>query len=701
MHRTEKEPAAFRLPAEKNRKMKEASAEEKPVVPGELTTGRGAEIRPQGSMTIYLMLTMIIVLVLICTLVESARVSAVSANIRSLTYMGMDSVFSEFAQPVFDDYGIMVLWKSDEEFVSEFSEYVNANLDVSELSYSANADLYGISLTGNYLVSSSMITDDAGLLFADQVYEYMEYYMLESAAETLLEELDIFGQSDIVSDFMDTLSEYSEVFTEVEEKVSAVKEAIEKIRSISEDPRSLLDELYDTASGFSEEDGVYSEFSSALAQLKNVKSELESALEDIQEYTDEYYESVDEAKEAAAVLEESLLSKGEDLDEEIYASLEEQVSDLVQKSTDTDADYYEVGANEETVQEYIDMLESLENLFGQLDEGLSSDNAGEYADAIAQYQEIFSSFDLDELGVNLDTSAVETEDRSILEYIGNLIDKGVLAYVKDDVSEKTTETDELPSVSVDSSSEDDEETIAQATANKVIFGQYVLEHFGNAVETKEDTALDYEVEYILGGKDSDVGNLKVVVNRIVALRSSLNFISILQDSAKKNEAYTLATAMVGFTGMPLLITAFQILILTAWSMAEAVTDVKALLEGEKVPTIKNSTQWNLSIEDFKNFTGKDIETVSYESGLEYEDYLRVLLAMQGKQKQYYRTMDVIQLNMCLNENENFRMTDCMVSAQISTSFSANRLFTAFSWVDSSLTAAGGGWTFTLTQDYEY
>ena len=659
------------------------------------------QLRADGSITIYLMLTIVIVLVLICTLVESGRVSAVSANVRSLAYMGMDSIFSEFAEPVFEEYGIMVLWKSEEEFVSEFSEYVNENLDVSDLSYQADADLYGISLTGNYLVSSSMVTDDSGLLFADQVYEYMEYYMLKSAAEALLEELDIFDQGDIVSDFMDTLSDCSEVFTEVEEKVSAVKEAIEKIQSISDDPLSLLDELYNTASGFSEEDGVYSEFSSVLTQLKNVKSSLESALEDIQEYTDEYYESADEAKEAAALLEESLASKADDLDEEIYESLKEQINELAQKSADTDADYYEVGANAETVQEYIDKLESLEGLFERLSDGLSEDNALEYADAISEYQEIFSSFDLNELGVNFDTSAVETQDSSILSYISNLVDQGVLAYVMDDISEKTIETDELPSVTADSSSEDEEETIAQAAANKVIFGQYVLGHFGNAVSVKDDTALDYEVEYILGGKDSDVENMKVVVGKIVALRSSLNFISILQDSAKKEEAYALATAMVGFTGMPLLITAFQILILTAWAMAEAVTDVKALLDGEKVPTIKSSSEWNLSIEGFKNFTGKDIETISYESGLDYEDYLRVLLTMQGKQKQYYRTMDVIQINMCLNENEDFKMADCAVSAQMSATFTASRLFTAFSWADSALETTQSGWSFTITQDYEY
>lgn len=660
-----------------------------------------AENSCRGSITIYLMLVLVIILVLICTLVESGRVSAVSMRVRSLTYMGMDSVFSEYAKSIFEDYGIMVLWKDEDDFLSEFEEYVQANLDVSDLSYSGTTSFYGISLSDVSLSSAEYITDDGGLIFAQQVYEYMEYYLAKEAAESLLESLNIFGQGDIVSSFVEKIESYSDVFTEVEEKVSAVKDAVVKAKQITSSPENILSELFDLAASYSEGEDTSSDFSSALKELKSVKSSIEDALLDIQDATDEYYTSTEKAAEAASELEESLLEEADDLDEDIYESIKGQIDELSEKSADTQADYYGVAENERTVKEYLTELESLEELFKDLDEDLNEENAEEYMALAQKYQEIFSNFDLESLGVNFDAESIEQEDSSILDYISNLIDKGVLAYVKDDISEKTIETDNLPSVTVDSSSGDSQENIAQATANKVIFGEYILGHFGNAVDALEDTALDYEVEYIIAGKSSDLANLKVVTAEIVSLRSALNFISILQDSVKKQEAYALASAMVGFTGMPLLITAVQMLILTAWSMAEAVTDVKSLFEGEKVPTIKTSSQWNLSIEGFKNFTGKDLETASYDTGLEYEDYLRVLLAMQGKQKQYYRTMDVIQANVNVNENADFEMAGCISAAGVEAQYIIPELFTSISWVKSSLALSGSGYSFVLTQEYEY
>lgn len=163
----------------------------------------------------------------------------------------------------------------------------------------------------------------------------------------------------------------------------------------------------------------------------------------------------------------------------------------------------------------------------------------------------------------------------------------------------------------------------------------------------------------------------------------------------------LATAMVGFTGLPVLIKIFQILILTAWSAAEAVTDVKTLLSGGKVPTIKQSTEWNLSIEGFKNFSGSDVEGSSSERGLEYEDYLRVLLVMQDKETQYYRTMDMIQANLCLNENEAFRISECIESVELTADFKAGQIFTAIPFVKNIIGSSGDAYTFSVTQSYGY
>lgn len=655
----------------------------------------------KGSMTIYLALVLIIILVLICTLIESARVSAISANLKSLTYMGADSVFSEFAEPIFSDYGIMVLWKSEADFTEEFNEYVEANLDDSDLAFSANANLYGMALTGSSLSSMTCITDENGLLFAEQVYDYMEYYLAQDAAEELLDSLDIFSQSDTVSDYMEKINSYTDVFTKVEEQVSEVKSSIDEVQSYTDTPQSLLEELYDSAESFSENGVSSSVFSETLTELKNLTSDLESSLEDVLEETDTYYEYVEDAQAAAEELQDTLLDEADDLDSDIYESLNELVEELSETTADSELDYYEVSANKNTTEEYIEKLESLENLFETLSGGLTEENAGEYMNAISAYEELFSDFDLDELGVNFDTSVTETEDSSILDFISGLLSEGVLAYVKDDISEKSVETEDFPSETVSYSASDSEESLSEATLNTVIFGEYVLTHFGNASEEKDDTALDYEAEYIIGGKDSDVENLKVVVNRITAIRSSLNFISILADSSKKSEAYTLATAMVGYTGMPVLIKVFQMLILSAWASAEAITDVKALLEGEKVPTIKDSDEWNLSIEGFKNFTAKDIEVISCDTGLDYEDYLRVLLAMENRQTQYYRTMDMIQADMVLNENEDFLMAECLCEAEICASYTASQLFTAIPLVKNNLNASEGNYTFTIDQAYSY
>ena len=654
-----------------------------------------------ASMTIYLALMLVIILSLIFALTESARVSAVLLSARSLTYLSADSVFSEYGDSVFSEYGIMVLWKDEDEFISEFEDYAEAGIDTSDILYAANADLYGLSFTGAALESVTYITDSDGLLFAQQVYEYMAWYITQSSALEILEELGIFGQSSEVSEFMEEVNSYSDVFAAVEESVSDIREEIEQAQEIAPDPSQLLGSLYDAVYAYAENDVSASVFSSALTDLKNAQSEIESALEDIRQASEAYYESTQTALEAVNGLEADLENMAQDLSSDVYESLAKQLSALKEQSSDTETDYYGVAANEEVLEEYISMIESLEDLFEQLDGSLTEENAAEYMEVISEYQKIFEDFDLSRLGVDSETESVQTESTSVLSFITGLVGKGVTAYVKEDISEKTTDLSELPSVQADISGSDEDEDLSELSANRIIFGQYVLSHFGNAVSVRDDTALEYEAEYVIGGKSSDLENLKVVVGKLVTLRSGLNLISLMQDTDKMAEIETLAAAMAGFTGMPLLTKAAELLIMSAWSAAEAIADVKALLEGQKVPAIKDSDEWSLTIEGFKNFNGKDLETVSCDDGLGYEDYLRVLLAMQDPETQYFRTMDLIQMDICLNENEEFKMADCMESVEVTAYYTASQLF-ASPLSSKSLTASSGGrYSFAVTQAYGY
>ena len=654
-----------------------------------------------ASITIYLALILVIILSLVFTLTESARVSAALFSARSLTYLSADSVFSEYADSVFSEYGIMVLWKDEDEFISSFEGYAEAGLDTSDILYAANADFYGISFTGAAAESVTYITDSGGLLFAQQVYEYMAYYITQSAALEILDELGIFGQSGTVSEFMEEVNSYSDVFAAVEESVSDIQEEIEQAQEIDQDPSELLGSLYDAVYAYAENDVSASVFSSALADLKNAQSVIESALEDIREASETYYESTQSALEAVNRLEEDLEDMAEDLSSDVYESLAGQISALKEQSTDTETDYYGVAANNEVLEEYISMIESLEDLFAQLDGTLTEENAAGYMEVITEYQTVFADFDLSSLGVDLETESVRTESTSVLSFISGLIGKGVTAYVKEDISEKTADISVLPSAEADLSDNDEDEDLSALSANRIIFGQYVLSHFGNAVSARENTALEYEAEYVIGGKSSDLENLKVVVGKLVTLRSGLNLISLMQDTDKMAEVEALAAAMVGFTGMPLLVKAAELLIMSAWAAAEAIVDVKALLEGQKVAAVKDSDEWSLTIEGFKNFNGKDLETVSCEDGLEYEDYLRVLLAMQDPETQYYRTMDLIQMDVCLNENEDFRMAECIESAEITAYFTASQLFASLPFAASLTSSSGGRYSFAVTQVYGY
>lgn len=169
-----------------------------------------------------------------------------------------------------------------------------------------------------------------------------------------------------------------------------------------------------------------------------------------------------------------------------------------------------------------------------------------------------------------------------------------------------------------------------------------LEKYFNYYEKQdqaEDTVLQYELEYVLGGNQSDEENLEYVVNRLILLRFCCNAIYAFQDTQLKGEAMTLATAMVGFTGTAPLIEATKYTILSAVSLLEAIEDTKRLLAGETISLMKNKSNFRWSV------TGKT-EKPAETKGFSYEKYLQILFFLSGKEeKQMLRMQDIMQVNI--------------------------------------------------------
>ena len=184
--------------------------------------------------------------------------------------------------------------------------------------------------------------------------------------------------------------------------------------------------------------------------------------------------------------------------------------------------------------------------------------------------------------------------------------------------------------------------------NDVFFLAYLLEHFPDASEYLAENGengpwLDYQLEYLIAGKDTDIGNLESVCGRLLAIREGMNYTYLLSDSAKTAECAALAAALVGVTMIPGLVEAVKQVLLLAWAFAESVLDVRRLLNGKKVAFYKDSSSWKLSLSgalEMGSLSGFDEQEDS--GGLQYRDYLGILLTLTGREQKVIRSLDAIE-----------------------------------------------------------
>lgn len=199
--------------------------------------------------------------------------------------------------------------------------------------------------------------------------------------------------------------------------------------------------------------------------------------------------------------------------------------------------------------------------------------------------------------------------------------------------------------------------------DKLWFLQYLNRYFscgsGSAKKGSEAHALEYELEYCVAGKSSDYENLEKTVKELLLIREAGNFTTIMQDGKKQALALEIATAAVGFTGAAPLIYAVKIGILLAWSYIESILDVRCLLSGGRVALVKSISDWKSDVSLGEETLDKKTEkTENQEDGLDYREYLQILLMLVREDTLICRAMDIVERNMALKKSS-FKM-DCQI-----------------------------------------
>lgn len=211
--------------------------------------------------------------------------------------------------------------------------------------------------------------------------------------------------------------------------------------------------------------------------------------------------------------------------------------------------------------------------------------------------------------------------------------------------------------------------------DKALFVSYIDNSFNSYVSTdiNPDISLNYQREYIIGGCNSDSDNLLQAAMQMVFIRAGFNLTYLLSNSEKRSYAVNLARNICFSEPITSAIVAFTIL--SAWSYAEGILDVRDLFSGKKVPMMKDDNTWTLSLNGILGLTRDTPSNNTDEDGLTYDEYIDIILMFSDPFVTYFRTMDLIQLDMCENINAEFRMYSCICGASINFDFNATPLFT--------------------------
>lgn len=206
--------------------------------------------------------------------------------------------------------------------------------------------------------------------------------------------------------------------------------------------------------------------------------------------------------------------------------------------------------------------------------------------------------------------------------------------------------------------------------DELVFQAYLFEKYGYYGQEMAKSRLKYQIEYILAGKDTDWQNLEDVAKRLLRWREVANVIYILTDSAKIAEAEAMALALTAVALCPELAEPVKYTILFAWAYVESLQDVKTLLAGGRVPIYKTSADWKTGINSITNVKGSLAEG-SGGRGLNYEEYLRIMLFLQNEDTRTFRAMDIMEMDIRKTAgNARFRVDACFDTYQADLSVSS-------------------------------
>lgn len=637
----------------------------------------------KGEITIFLSLTLILISAVICVLIETARTAACGLYFQTAVRSGLESCFGEFYRPLWEEYQLLFFYE-EETLENRLREYLEGYRE---------SDGEGVS----FLVFSEpeidreeagYLTEKGGRYLQESGADYMKYHVVADAVGELLSETDLIKQVRSAAEFVKTLSEYSEDILKAEEQIRKIRDLAGALKNsacdAAEEIQSLTGFLEETANRMSEGMDWEEARAQAVYEISGYLSRLRERMEWQGGSLMQFWQEMDGYEKIAGALQEKLQETAAGFEEggytgEIRKQMEEQVENI-RVYASGGGERWEDLERLKTVLEGTAGISDICQVIEQWDFSEEASfsavliQAEELAAQAAGYEEITLPDWMEALG-----SLAPSEEGYPKSRLKGLSEEALLRYFvgeEADLSEAFLSKTDV----VEAAGEAEEEGFLTQAGRGVLFLSYLGEHFSNFTELIESHHMAYEQEYLLGGKETDRGNLLYTAGELLLMREGIRFLEYLTDAAKRKEAAAVATAIVGITGSPVLIKLLQTAVLAVWALNDAAADVQALMHGQKIPLIVLS--------------GKEW------AELDYSGHLKILLALTGNQRVSSRCLSLIQATMREEEPE-FQAEKCLYEVEVCVKAESGSIFGNLPIVRNLWSETRQGSGYTVQERYSY
>ena len=543
-------------------------------------------MRKRGEITVFLTMILVCVWALLCGLVESARTAGARCYLRQALDSSMDSLFGQYHRKLWESYRLLGLeYGTLGDLEGEFREFLAPYLEAQNWYPLEAGEISAVGLTA--------LTDGDGACLEEQILAYMKYGLLSTTWDELKpdEAAELFRavkEAGAVKEAAGAYKGHAREAVKLEKALEQLNDSLEKQRKLWEtgaerlrgcDGGGFLSQAAKLDTELGKVPGLvkaYEKKADGLdRKLKESRKEYESRTGDLSQTVRDGLEAEIRQYEAYTDRDGERRRQVEALDE-----LSQQNREYVRQ----------VMEEARSVQEYIDSWEPDDE-----DEDDELDEEALWRPVRARWNAYPA------LTLNVQFGIRDKETEGFLERVQELISGDLLALLLPEgetASEQRPDLTDAPSALCGyGKSGEAGGNSAAGLVDRLMIGEYALRYFDYyGRKPLKDGCCAYETEYLLFGHAGDRENLSSAASRLLAVREGLNLIHILSDPQKRGEAEALAVTIAGGTGLLPLVGVIKFFIMGVWALGEAVLDVRALFNGEKVPFLKTQDSWRLDLD---------------------------------------------------------------------------------------------------------